>query len=177
MRVLGYCLMPNHFHVALWPKEDNDMGRWMHWVMTSHVRRHHRRHETDGHLWQGRYKGFPVQNDRHLAIVLRYIERNPLRAGLVSQAADWLWSSHRWWQSGGQPAFLYPTSAVRSPDWGQFVQEPQTDQELKALRRSATRGTPFGSPNWTRRIVARLGLEATLRPRGRPKRGQSPFSR
>ena len=178
MRVLGYCLMPNHFHLALWPREDGDMGRWMQWLMTSHVRRHHGRRQTDGHLWQGRYKSFPVQNDTHLATVLRYVERNPLRAGLVSHAADWPWSSHRWWRSAGRPSFLYPTSDVRSPDWPSFVDEPQTIKELEALRRSVVRGTPFGGPTWTRRTAAHLGLESTLRPLGRPrsaKRGQSPF--
>ena len=93
MRILAYCLMPNHFHLVLWPLENGDLGRWMQWLLTTQVRRHHRRHGSSGHLWQGRFKSFPVQEDKHLLTVLRYVERNPLRAGLVEAAEDWDWSS------------------------------------------------------------------------------------
>ena len=93
LRLLAYCLMPNHVHLVLWPHEDGDLSRWMQWLMTTHVRRHHRRHGTDGHLWQGRFKAFPIQRDEHLLAVLRYVERNPLRAGPVERTEDWPWSS------------------------------------------------------------------------------------
>lgn len=83
MRVLAYCLMPNHFHLVLRPHGDGDLSRWMQWLLTAHVRRHHRRYGTTGHIWQGRFKAFPTQDDGHLLAVLRYVERNPLRAGLV----------------------------------------------------------------------------------------------
>jgi putative transposase len=79
MRVLAYCLMPNHFHLAVRPYNDGDLSRWMHWLSTAHVRRYHEHYHSDGHLWQGRFKAFPVQDDDHLLVVLRYIERNPLR--------------------------------------------------------------------------------------------------
>ncbi len=96
MRILAYCLMPNHFHLALWPREDGDVSRWMHWLMTTHVRRHLGRYRSSGHVWQGRFKAFPIQEDEHLLAVLRYIERNPLPAGLVGRAEEWPWSSLRW---------------------------------------------------------------------------------
>ena len=64
MRVLGYCLMPNHFHLAVWPRADGDPGRWMRWLLTSHVRRDHRRYGSSGHVWQGRFKSFPVERHR-----------------------------------------------------------------------------------------------------------------
>jgi putative transposase len=85
MRVLAYCLMPNHFHLALWPAKDGDLSRWMHWLLTTHVRRYQRHYHSSGHIWQGRFKAFPVQEDDHLRVVLRYIERNPLRAALSSE--------------------------------------------------------------------------------------------
>ena len=96
MRILAYCLMPNHFHLALWPRGDGDVSRWMHWLMTTHVRRHLGRYRSSGHVWQGRFKAFPIQEDEHLLAVLRYIERNPLRAGLVGRAEEWRWSSLCW---------------------------------------------------------------------------------
>src|SRR6266511_1948634 len=95
MRVLAYCLMPNHFHLALWPFGDGDLSTWMQWLLTAHVRRYHRHYHSSGLVWQGRFKAFPIQEDAHLLSVLRYIERNPLRAGLVARAEDWGWSSLR----------------------------------------------------------------------------------
>ena len=96
MRILAYCLMPNHFHLALWPHLDHDLSRWMHWLLTTHVRRYLRHYRSSGHVWQGRFKAFPIQEDEHLLVVLRYVERNPLRAGLVQRAEDWEWSILRW---------------------------------------------------------------------------------
>jgi len=65
MRLVGYCLMTNHFHLLLWPLEDGDLSRWMQWLMTSHVRRYHRHYKSNGHVWQGRFKAFPVESDDH----------------------------------------------------------------------------------------------------------------
>src|SRR5438045_2451302 len=95
IRILAFCLMPNHFHLVLWPHGDGDLGRFMQWVMTSHVRRYHRHYQTSGHVWQGRFKAFPIQDDEHLLTVLRYVERNALRANLVKRAENWTWSSLR----------------------------------------------------------------------------------
>ena len=89
MRVLAYCLMSNHFHLALWPAKDGDLSRWMQWLLTTYVRRYQRHYHSNGHIWQGRFKAFPVQEDDHLRVALRYIERNALRAAVVERAEDW----------------------------------------------------------------------------------------
>ena len=94
VKLFGYCLMPNHFHMAVKPEKGEDLSRWMQWLMTSHVRRYRRHYGSSGHIWQGRYKSFMVQDDAHLLMVLRYIEGNPVRAGLVPSAKEWKWSSH-----------------------------------------------------------------------------------
>ncbi|MGA9925826.1 MAG: transposase, partial [Isosphaeraceae bacterium] len=65
---------------------DGDLSRWMHWLLTAHVRRYQRHYHATGHVWQGRFKAFPIQDDDHLLVVLRYVERNPLHAGLVGRA-------------------------------------------------------------------------------------------
>ena len=93
MGLLGYCLMPNHFHLVLRPNADGDLSRWMQWLLTTHVRRYLRHYGHTGHVWQGRFKAFSIQDDEHLITVVRYVERNPLRAGIVDQAQDWPWSS------------------------------------------------------------------------------------
>lgn len=186
VRVAACCVMPNHFHLVLDPAEEGELSRWMQWLMTSHVRRHHARYGTSGHVWQGRYKSFVIQRRRATAgersagvvqtadpvlQVVRYVERNPLRAGLVARAEDWPWSSLRWWADpSSAPEWWSQRVVWRSADWLAVVNRPQSDEELAALRLCLARGRPFGAPSWVRRIVANLGLESTLRPRGRPSK-------
>jgi putative transposase len=164
--------MPNHFHLVLWPYGDGDLGRWMQWLMTSHVRRYHRHYGGSGHVWQGRFKAFPIQEDEHLRSVLRYAERNPQRARLVRKAENWAWSSLHLRAKDAHAALLARSPVPLPSNWLQFVHEPQTEAELEAIRTSITRGTPYGSERWRKRAARQLGLEFTLRPRGRPRKGE-----
>jgi putative transposase len=142
MRVLAYCLMPNHFHLALWPRADGDLSRWMHWLMTAHVRRYLRYYRSSGHVWQGRFKAFPVEEDEHLLAVLRYIERNPLRAGLVGRAEEWSWSSLRWLSASAQsPVRLEPGTVPRGTLWAEGVNAATGDIDLEAIRESVCPGS------------------------------------
>ncbi|MGH7410554.1 MAG: transposase [Candidatus Methylomirabilis sp.] len=170
MRVLAYCLMPNHVHLALWPHADGDLSRWMQWLLTAHVRRYHAHYQSNGHVWQGRFKAFPIQQDDHLLTVLRYIERNPVRAGLVVRAEHWRWSSLPWRDRSGPSSLLHPGPVPRGEQWLKWVNAAVTDAEVERLRRSVNRGTPFGSAEWVSRTARRLGLEASVRPRGRPRK-------
>lgn len=169
MPVLAYCLMPNHFHLVLQPHGEDELSVWMQWLTTSHVRRYHSHHGGSGHVWQGRFKSFPIQSDEHLYTVLRYVERNPLRANLVERSQDWAWSSLRWWGKSKRPAFLQTGPVERQRDWVAVVNRPQSDEETEALCMCIARGTPFGSERWQTRIAEQLGIESTLRPRGRPR--------
>jgi putative transposase len=170
MRILAFALMPNHFHLVLWPREDGDLSRWMQWVQTTHVRRYHQHYHTSGHVWQGRFKAFPIQQDEHLLTVLRYVERNPLRAGLALAVDGWPWTSLATRALAEWPAWYDEGPVQRGRDWLAHVAQPQTDVELLALRRSAERGVPYGSEAWQKRTTRALGLESTLRPRGRPRK-------
>ena len=89
MRIIAYCLLPNHFHLVLRPYEDGDLSVWMQWLLTSHAHGYRKRYRGSGHVWQGRFRSFPIEENQHLLTVLRYVERNPLRAGLVTHAQDW----------------------------------------------------------------------------------------
>ena len=174
MRTLAYCLMPNHWHLVLWPRRDGDLSRFLAWVTLTHTQRWHAHRKTtgQGHVYQGRFKAFPVQGDEYFLAVCRYVERNPLRAGLVVRAEEWRWSS-LWWRKAGTAAkrrWLAEWPIARPSRWVDWVNEPQTGAEIEALRQCVTRGQPFGSEAWVRRTALRLGLEVTLRPRGRPRR-------
>jgi putative transposase len=173
MRVLAYCLMPNHFHFVVWPSADGDLSQWMHWVQNTHVRRYHQHYKTSGHLWQGRFKSFPIEEDEYLLSVLRYVERNPVRAKLVRRAENWKWSSARYWGAPDGPEFLVPGPRADSNDWLRSVNQGVANAELESVRQCVKRGTPFGSAAWIAKTAARLGLQSTLRPRGRPRKATS----
>ena len=168
MRLVGYCLMPNHFHLVLWPLGDNDLGHWMQWLLTAQVHGYRKRYRGSGHVWQGRFKAFPIEQDEHLRIVLRYVERNPLRAGLVARAEEWVWSSLREWLQPPLLPWLDPGPVARHAEWLDYVAMPHTESELAALRRSVERGSPYGSMAWMERTAVEFGLESTLNPPGRP---------
>ncbi|MEZ6060538.1 MAG: transposase [Planctomycetaceae bacterium] len=173
-RLLSYCVMPNHWHLVVWPREDGELSRFTGWLTLTHTQRWHahRQSSGSGHVYQGRFKSFPVQDDDHFLTVCRYTERNAKRANLVARAEDWRWSSLYRWHSGTakDKALLSAWPLPRRPGWIEHVNAPQTEAELSALRRSVTRGCPFGGESWCDRVVRQLGLETTLRPRGRPRK-------
>lgn len=174
MRICAYCLMPNHWHFLLWPERDGQLPAFMQQLTTKHVRRWqlHRGAVGYGHVYQSRYKSFPVETDAHFYQVVRYVERNALRAGLVERAEDWRWSS-LWRRRFGTPEqqrLLSDWPVALPRDWNDLVNQPQTEQELTALRRCVARGQPYGRLDWVWQTVRALGLEFTLRPAHRPRK-------
>jgi putative transposase len=173
MRILAYCLMPNHWHLVLWPRRDGDLSSFMRLLTLTHAQRWHAHQQSagTGHLYQGRFKSFVVDTDSYLLAVCRYVERNALRARLVERAEEWPWSSLWRLQSRGskdRPS-LSDWPVPRPRDWLALVNGEESDAELHALRQCVKRGTPYGNPRWTTEIAKRLGLESTLRSRGRPR--------
>lgn len=156
--------------VAFWPHQDGDLGRALQWISTAHVRRYHKHYHSSGHVWQGRFKAFPIEEDDHLLTVLRYVERNPVRAELVARAQDWGWSSVCERDAGQAPAWLEVGPVPRPKRWLEWVNRPLTEGELARVRLSVVRGSPYGSDDWVTQAALRLGLEHTLRPRGRPRK-------
>jgi putative transposase len=91
LRILVFVVMPNHWHFVLWPETDRQLTDFCRWLAHTHSMRWHAHYHTSGtgHIYQGRFKSFPVQSDEHLYAVCRYVERNPLRANLVARAEQW----------------------------------------------------------------------------------------
>jgi putative transposase len=173
-RLLAYCIMPNHWHFLLWPREDGELTAFLRWLTHTHTMRWHAHHRTSGtgHLYQGRFKAFPVQNDEHYYTVARYVEQNALRARLVERANHWRWSSP-WRRHHGdaqQRAILSRWPLAMPDDWLAAINRLQRESDVEALRRCVRKGAPYGSPRWVKQSAVRLGLESTLRPRGRPKK-------
>ncbi|MFM7739596.1 MAG: transposase, partial [Planctomycetota bacterium] len=113
MRICGYCLMPNHGHFLLWPVGDDDLSTFMQRLTNTHAQRwqHHRHLVGRGHVYQGRFKSFPVEEDEYYYQVLRHIERNALRAALVERAEDWRRSSLSSWRSS-EPDEAWPLATA-----------------------------------------------------------------
>jgi putative transposase len=172
MRVLFFCIMPNHWHLVLWPERNGELARFMMRLTITHVRRwlEYRGLVGTGHVYQGRYKSFAVEADDHLLRLGRYVERNPLRARLVQRAQDWKYSSL------GQAALaaklrvpLCPCPVDLPAHWITLVNRPQSAVEEEAMRRSIAQDRPLGGERWMNQTMRRLGWREPLK-RGRPRK-------
>lgn len=174
MRILAYCIMPNHWHLILYPRKNGDLSVFMGWITNTHTRRWHTAHKSigSGHLYQGRYKSFLVETDTYLIQLIRYVERNPLRARLVKKAENWRWSSlwKREWGTQKEQKLLAKWPIEIPENYLQFINEPQTALELEDIRCSVIKNKPYGDVEWVERISDKFGLTQTLREPGRPKK-------
>lgn len=172
LEIFAFCLMPNHFHFVVRPHEHDTLARWVHWLLTTHAQTHRRRYETAGHLWQGRFKAFAIEHDEHLLTVIRYVERNALRANLVARAEDWRWGSLSERLCARRRALLDESPCALPRNWCAEVNAVESEPALKSVRRSVATGRPFGSEAWIRSTETTFGVHFPLRERGRPRKSQ-----
>ena len=168
MPVIAGCLMPNHLHLVVRPLADSDLKLWAHWLFTKHASHYHAKYGTSGHVWQGRYKAIPIQQDEHLLTVMRYVERNALRSRLVASPEHWRWGSSRWRLSNHPPIALAEPPVPLPANWLTFVREPQSITEIAEVRNCIAKRRPFGSSEWTAATMAASGRKAN--PVGRPRK-------
>ena len=173
LQLFAYCLMPNHWHLVVRPLVDGEMGRFGQWLGLTHTQRYNAHYQTtgEGHLYQGRYKSFPVQDDDHFLLVCRYVERNALTAGLCDTPDEWKYCSLYRWKHGRpkEKALLSPWPIPRRPNWVDWVAKLLSAREQEHIQRSIRRGTPYGQDDWVKSTAKKMGLESTLRRQGRPK--------
>jgi putative transposase len=170
--IFTYELMPNHWHFVVRPTEEYQVSDFFQQLAGTHGKRFRVASETigEGHVYQDRFKSFPVESDGHFLALCRYVERNAKRAKLVERAEKWRWGA-MWRRMNGLEDWLVSDWPVPRPDnWIARVNEPLTANEMLEIRRCIVRGTPFGSPDWISTTAERLGLKHTLRPVGRPRR-------
>ncbi len=173
MRILAFTVMPNHWHLVLFPENKGDMQTFMHLLTNAHTRKMHTITKTigTGPLYQGRYKSFIIQEDTHLRTVIKYVERNPARAKLVLKVEDWRWGSG-WIRSHGtskQQKLLSKSPTPLPKDYSGWVNTEDKEGTIKSMRTSVNKGTPFGSDDWVSMMVDEHNLGATVRGTGRPK--------
>jgi putative transposase len=168
LRLLSYVVMPNHWHLVVWPEHDEELSEFMARATGTHARRWHVHHGSvgTGTIYQGRYTAIPVEDDVHFLTVCRYVERNPIAAGLVLRSADWRWSSAARRRPPGPTLDPWPVAPPMG--WRDLVDAAETQGEFDQLRRGIRHVRPFGAPTWRRAAAARLQWPLGMRPRGRP---------
>lgn len=170
IELFAFCLIPNHFHLLVRPLEGSNLSYCMQWLQTSFARRFNGYYDTEGPLWQGRYKSFLVQEDQHLLTVMSYIEGHPLRSGLADAAEGYVWSSHRENYWGNLRQKLDELPMPLTDDWSASVDASLSERTLGRLRLSTQRQIPYGSTDWQQQVCREYGLEDSMRPRGRPRK-------
>ncbi len=174
MRILAYTIMPNHFHLLLYPHQDGELGKFMHWLTTTHTRKYHTQTKTvgGGHLYQGRYKSFVVDTDGYLLTLVKYIERNPVRAKIVSKCEDWQWGSayRRILGTVKQKKLLTSLPATLPSNYKSWINTNDKPDDLVLIRNSLNRGVPYGGETWREKMIKDFNLESTVRSPGRPRK-------
>lgn len=175
MKILAYVFMPNHWHFMLQPKNDGDLSKFMHQITNTHTRKVHAFTETEGngHLYQGRYKSFLVSNDTYAWTLLRYIERNPVRAGLTEDPFLWRWGSAHvrvHMPASDTHIILSDLPSGLPQEYLSFIREKEKPETLERIRLSVKRECPYGVDSWVSQMIEQHKLEATIRNRGRPKK-------
>jgi putative transposase len=178
--IWSYCLMPNHVHLMVVPKTESSLRDGISHLHQCYTRAINRSHKWQGHLWQGRFFSCPVQHER-AAIVARYIELNPVRAAIVSDPKDYIWSSAAMACNnghGGKSGFapLYAPGGT----WEEYLKyDPNLDSKdsLNEIRLRANRGVPYASDTYIKDLERSTGLSVLPKPKGRPGQmiAQVPF--
>ena len=143
MRLLGYCVMPNHWHMVVWPETGQSVSAFCHRLCTTHAVRHRRESGTIGfgHLYQHRYHSFAIESERQYYAVMRYVEANAARSGLVALAEHWRWSSLAE-RCGPNRGLLAPGPLELPKGWAALVNEHLPPDVLAQTRARFHRTRP-----------------------------------
>jgi len=176
-RIYAYCLMTNHVHFLIAPSDSHGLSRLLQSVGRRYVQNFNWRHGRTGTLWEGRFRSSVVSMDDYLLACCRYIELNPVRAKMVSQARDYRWSSYRFHGEGTKDALLDEdpsylalgdTDFQRQQSYRQFIEAGNPEHELAIIRTSVQRGGVTADQSYIQGLSVRLSRQLELRPRGRP---------
>ena len=176
LTVLGYCLMSNHVHFLAIPRHPEDLAETFQQVHGRYAGYWNAAHATSGHVWQGRFYSCPMDTG-HLWTALRYVELNPVRARMVEKAVDWPWSS-----AGAHCGMAEPHVRLEMTPWQQqwtettwrnFLEEGESESELRALRRCTDSGRPLGHDEFSRTLEDLTGRRIIPARRGRPRKSSS----
>jgi len=172
VRVWAYCLMPNHVHLIVVPSREDDLARALGETHRRYTRRVNIREDWRGYLWQGRFASF-VMDEPHLLGAAAYLERNPVKAGLVEEAEQWAWSSAKAHVSGkpdgvAETDWLTDMTAGWVRTWREYLRQDEVSALGETLRRHESTGRPLGEESFVRKIGVLVGRDL-LRQKPGPK--------
>ena len=172
--IFSFCIMPNHWHFAIRPTQNGDMGRFFGKFTQKVTQRWHAAHHTigSGHLFQGRFKSFLVEQDQYFLQLMKYIEANALRAKLADKAEDWRWSSLNLRLTNPErSAKILSAWPIDTPKkYLELVNNPMPKLLLETIRQSLSRNKPLGEVSWVNKMIKKFDLQYTVRPEGRPRK-------
>ena len=170
VKIIAYCVMPNHWHFVVLCERIQHISKWLHWVTGTHALRWNLNRGTRGRgaVYQSRFKAVPIQTETSLYRVCGYVERNALRGGLVAKAEEWEFGSLYANCTNCHAIPLHEWPILRPANWIEFVNRTQDQADLDDLRVTLRRNQPIGDPNWQKAVAPFAGL--TMRPIGRPKK-------
>ncbi|MDP6617078.1 MAG: transposase [Gammaproteobacteria bacterium] len=169
--IWAYCLMPNHVHLVVVPHRPDSLSKLLGNTHHRYARLVNEAHGWQGHLWQERFQSF-VMDEEHLVAAVRYIELNPVRAGLCHDATEWRWSSiHAHLQNRSDPIVTARPMLERVSNWRQYLADETNPKLLENLRKHTNSGRPAGSAEFVNNLENLT--QQRLRPR---KRGPQPKS-
>ena len=171
--VWAYCLMPNHVHLVLVPRDADGLRAALGEAHRRYTRRINAREGWRGHLWQERFHSFPM-DEQHLMAAARYVELNPVRARLVKRPRAWRWSSARAHLAGEDDRLVQAGPLLeRIPDWAAFLAGGMEEDDLEQIRKHSRTGRPLGSERFIARLERRLGRTLAPQKRGPKPRDES----
>lgn len=169
VEVWAYCLMPNHVHLILTPQTEDGLRDALAEAHRRYSSRINQRQGWRGYLWQGRFASV-VMDEHHLMACARYVEMNPVRAGLAERPQDWPWSSASAHLAGRDDGLVTSAPLLsRAPDWPGLLGAALPQAEYEAIRQGERTGRPLGADDFVKRLETDLG-----RPLGPRKRGPKP---
>jgi putative transposase len=171
LRIRSYCLMTNHVHLIAVPKSQDSLSRSLHDAHTNYSRYFNAKYGFVGHAWQSRPQ-YSAMDESHMWNAIRYVERNPVRAGMVIRAEDYLWSSaaaHCGLRGDTLLSDDFPPPGV-IVDWAEWLKIEDTPEEMKTIRRHVATGRPWGTPEFIQQLEAITGHSFQPRKVGRPKK-------
>jgi putative transposase len=164
--IWSYCLMPNHVHFIIVPEHEDALRATFAEAHRRYTARIHAREQWTGHLWQGRFSSTAMDGP-HLMAAARYVALNPVRAGLVSHAADWPWSSARAHLVGRDDGIVTVAPVLGMiGDFAAYLDEPEDTAAVTAIRQSRTTGRPVGAKAWLESLEARTRRQLAAQKRG-----------
>lgn len=171
-QVHAYVLMTNHVHLLMSADARNGPSMLMQRLGQHYVQYFNRRYERTGTLWEGRFRSCLVDNERYLLICHRYIEMNPVRAGMVDDPGNYLWSSYRANALGRDDPVVTPHAVYAGlgghDAYRHLFMETLSDEMLQQIRYTGNSNTPLGAPAFVDEMARRLGGRPEPRRRGRP---------